>query len=150
MPFGQFYYEPLRDAKNVVALAGGSGITPFVSMAKEIAAGKLPIHLTILYGSVTHTDIVCGAELENAEVQAEAYAAVHSDYQGSVRVVHVMSGDDEWQGEKGFVTKELIQKYSAGGEARHHLYVLRTGAMYELSARSMEEMGVTASAGSGM
>ena len=26
MPFGTFYYEPLRDSKNVDALAGGSGI----------------------------------------------------------------------------------------------------------------------------
>ena len=140
LPFGSFYYEPLRDAQNVVALAGGSGITPFVSMAKEIAAGKLPVHLTILYGSVSHTDIVCGAELETAEVQAEAYAAVHSDYQGSVRVVHVMSGDDEWQGEKGFVTKELIQKYSEGDTT---YMFCGPGAMYKVICAAMQEMGVT-------
>ena len=35
MGLGQFYYEPLRDAYHVVALAGGVGITPFASMAKE-------------------------------------------------------------------------------------------------------------------
>ena len=29
-PQGNLYYEPLRDAKKVVALAGGSGITPFM------------------------------------------------------------------------------------------------------------------------
>ena len=33
---GQFYYEPIRDSKNVIAIAGGSGITPFVAMAKDI------------------------------------------------------------------------------------------------------------------
>ncbi|MBR2794364.1 MAG: hypothetical protein IKE16_06915, partial [Solobacterium sp.] len=33
LPYGQFYYEPLRDSRHVVALAGGSGITPFASMA---------------------------------------------------------------------------------------------------------------------
>ena len=36
-PLGQFYYERLRDAKNVIALAGGSGITPFLAMARAIA-----------------------------------------------------------------------------------------------------------------
>ena len=41
MPFGTFYYEPMRDSKNVVAMAGGSGITPFHSLAREIAYGKL-------------------------------------------------------------------------------------------------------------
>ena len=60
---GQFYYEPLRDAKNVVALAGGSGITPFVSMAKEIKNGKLDMHLTILYGSVSQNDIIIKDDL---------------------------------------------------------------------------------------
>ncbi|MER2089416.1 MAG: hypothetical protein ABS920_06730, partial [Sporosarcina sp.] len=29
-------------------------------MAKEIAAGGLDCDLTVLYGSVKHTDIVCG------------------------------------------------------------------------------------------
>lgn len=32
-PAGELFYEPLRDAKNIVAIAGGSGITPFYSMA---------------------------------------------------------------------------------------------------------------------
>ena len=71
LPFSDFFYQPLRDSKNVVALAGGSGITPFVSMAKEVAAGKLDINLTILYGSVKHNDIVCGDELSAAEKKAD-------------------------------------------------------------------------------
>ena len=29
LPFGTFYWEPLRDTTELVALAGGSGITPF-------------------------------------------------------------------------------------------------------------------------
>ena len=53
LPFGFFYWEPLRDSKELVALAGGSGITPFHSMAKEIAYGRMQgVKLTILYGSV--------------------------------------------------------------------------------------------------
>ena len=98
---GQFYYEPLRDAKHVVALAGGVGITPFASMAKVIANGTLDFDLTILYGSVAADDILLKEELE----------ALKSD---KVHVVHVLSGDDPaWQGEKGFLTAELIKKYSA-------------------------------------
>ena len=41
LPFGTFYWEPLRDTTELVALAGGSGITPFYAMAKEIAHGKM-------------------------------------------------------------------------------------------------------------
>ena len=38
-PQGFFYYEDLRDCKNVIGLAGGSGITPFLSMARALADG---------------------------------------------------------------------------------------------------------------
>ena len=114
MPFGTFYYEPLRDSKNVVALAGGSGITPFVSMAKEIAAGYLDTDLTILYGSVHHSDIVCGDEL------ARAAAACPR-----VRVVNVMSDDPEWEGEKGF----------------SDLYVLRSAPDVQFCIKSSRRAG---------
>lgn len=102
MPFGNFYWEPLRDSKNIVALAGGSGVTPFYSMAKEIMNGKMKgCKLTILYGSAVSNDIVLKEELDAVE-------AVCPD----VKVVHVISEDSSWTGEKGFITKELIQKYS--------------------------------------
>ena len=65
LPFGTFYWEPLRDTTELVALAGGSGITPFYAMAKEIAHGKMHgCRLTILYGSVKSDDIVLKDELD--------------------------------------------------------------------------------------
>ena len=100
---GQFYYEPLRDAKHVVALAGGVGITPFASMAKEVVNGTLDIDLTILYGSASSDDIVMKEELDVLEGACD-----------KLHIVHVLSGDEPgWTGEKGFLTAELIKKYSA-------------------------------------
>lgn len=101
---GQFYYEPLRDARHVVALAGGVGITPFVSMAKETAAGNLDIDLTILYGSVSPDDIVLKNVLDDLDARCD-----------KVHVVHVLSGGGtDWAGERGFLTSDLISKYSYG------------------------------------
>ncbi|MEG1417719.1 MAG: FAD-binding oxidoreductase, partial [Oscillospiraceae bacterium] len=101
MPHGQFYFEELRDAKNIVAIAGGSGITPFISMAREIEHGTLDVNLTILYGSNEVSDIILKDRLD----------AIKSD---RVRVVHVIANDPSWSGEKGFITSEIIKKYSAG------------------------------------
>lgn len=129
LPFSDFFYQPLRDTKNVVALAGGSGITPFVSMAKEVAAGKLDIDLTILYGSVKHSDIVCCDELSEAEKKAK----------GKVRVVHIMSDDPEWTGEKGFLSKEIIKKYS--GEDPTYFFC-GPRPMYELVSGILKDMEV--------
>lgn len=129
LPFGQFYYEPLRDSKHIVGLAGGSGITPFVSMAKEIAHGSLDIDLTVIYGSVQHTDIVCGEEL-----QAAADACPDK-----IHLVHVMSDDPEWPGEKGFVTREIIEKYAPEDAS---FFFCGPPVMYFLIEKIMKEMNV--------
>ncbi len=130
MPFGTFYFEPLRDTKNLIALAGGSGITPFFSMAKEIAFGKLrgQCRLTILYGSVKADDIVLKDELD-------AVCAACPD----VKVVHILSDEPAWEGEKGFVTKEIIAKYA--GENPTYLFCGPL-AMYQFVSKALDELGV--------
>ena len=126
---GQFYYEPLRDAAHVVALAGGAGITPFASMAKEIAAGKLDMDLTILFGSVSSNDIILKEELE----------ALKSD---KLHIVHVLSGDEpDWQGERGFLTAELIKKYSAPDTS---YFICGPQVMYTFLRKELEKMDIPA------
>lgn len=102
LPFGNFYWEPLRDSKDIVALAGGSGITPFMSMAREVAHGKMQgCRLTVLYGSVKASDIVLKDELDKVAAECP-----------NVKIVNVLSDEPDWDGEKGFISREIIEKYS--------------------------------------
>jgi ferredoxin-NADP reductase len=129
LPFGTFYWEPLRDSKNLVALAGGSGITPFHSMAKEIAFGKMQgVKLTILYGSVKSDDIVLKQELDVIEAACP-----------NVKVIHVLSDDPDWQGEKGFITRQLIEKYSTPDCSYLFCGPL---PMFNFVKKALDEMGV--------
>ncbi|MBR1841693.1 MAG: iron-sulfur cluster-binding domain-containing protein [Oscillospiraceae bacterium] len=127
MGLGQFYYEPLRDAKHVVALAGGVGITPFASMAKEIAHGTLDFDLTIIYGSVSSDDIILKNELE----------ALKSE---RIHIVHVLSGDEkDWKGERGFITAEIIRKYSAPDTT---YFICGPQAMYTFMREELKKLNV--------
>lgn len=127
MGLGQFYYEPLRDAKHVVALAGGVGITPFASMAKEIAHGTLDFDLTVLYGSVSSDDIILKNELE----------ALRSE---RIHIVHVLSGDEkDWKGERGFITAEIIKKYSAPDTT---YFICGPQAMYTFMREELKKLAV--------
>ena len=130
LPFGFFYWEPLRDAKEIVALAGGSGITPFHSMAKEIAYGKMKgCKITILYGSVKANDIVLKKELDEIEKACP-----------DVKVVHVLSDEPDWPGEKGFISREIIEKYSTPDCTYMFCGPL---AMFRFVKKAMDEMGVS-------
>jgi len=56
-PVGDFSYNKIRDEKNVIAIAGGSGITPFMSLAKAINDGDEDCNLTVFYSVKTFNDI---------------------------------------------------------------------------------------------
>jgi ferredoxin-NADP reductase len=74
-PEGSFYYEPLIDGDELVFLAGGSGITPFMSIIRDVLQRELPLKMHLLYGSRTPDDVIYGAEL--AELAA-AHASTGS------------------------------------------------------------------------
>ena len=131
-PLGEFYHQELRDAKQVVALAGGSGITPFYSMAEAIADGTEDFSLTIIYGSRTKDAILLGQELE----------AVAQRSGGKVKVVHVLSHEDAPDCEKGFLTAELITKYAPEGD--YSVYVCGPKAMYSFLDQELPKLGLKA------
>ncbi len=128
-PLGNFYYESIRDSKNVTALAGGSGITPFFSMAAAIADGIEDFNLTILYGSRTGKSILLKDELDAIEKRSN----------GKVKVVHVLS-DEEIPGfEYGYVTAELIKKYAAADSS---IFVCGPKAMYNFLEGEIAKLNV--------
>lgn len=130
-PEGFFSYEKLRDAPHVVGVAGGSGITPFLSMAYAIRDGIEDFRLTLLYGSRTERDILYREELD-----ALCAASV------KIRVIHVLSHEEQESCEYGFIGADLIKKYA--GEKPYSVFVCGPPAMYahlkgELAKLNLEQ-----------
>lgn len=87
-PMGTFYHNPLFPAKELVFLAGGSGIAPARSMIREIADRKLDYKFHLIYLSSFEDDVIFDEELQqlNAECEFLTYHKVISrptdNYQG--------------------------------------------------------------------
>lgn len=129
-PAGDLFYEPIRDAKNIVAIAGGSGITPFYSMAQAIDEGTLDANLTILYGSRRHDQILLGDEL--------TAIAEHNTH---VKVVNVLSDEEIAGFEHGFITKELIEKYAPDD---YSIFISGPSVMYQFVMKEIDRLNLPA------
>jgi glycine betaine catabolism B len=131
-PHGEFYQEPLRDARTIVAVAGGSGITPFLSMAREVAHGGMEATLTILYGVRTMADALFEQELVSlSETAADR-----------LRVCYVVSEPDG--SEKcatGFIDAKLITR-EIGDVADTSFFVCGPQALYSFFAKEAERLGI--------
>lgn len=128
-PEGTFTYEPLRDAKTVVGLAGGSGITPFLSLANAIADGDEDAELVLLYGSRTEGDILFKDEFDAIMAKCD-----------KVKVVHVLSNEEKAGYEHGFITAELIKKYAPKGE--YSVFMCGPQAMYNACDKEIAKLNI--------
>lgn len=131
-PSGNFEYQPIRDAETVICLAGGSGITPFLSMANAIADGDEDFKMVLLYGSRNYENILFRDELAALESKCD-----------KIKVVHVLSDDDkEVKGtEKGFITAELIKKYAPENEP-YSVFLCGPQQMYKFVDGELEKLNL--------
>lgn len=67
-PIGKFCYDPALDAKHLVMVAGGSGVTPFVSIMRQYAdcLGQVgsPDRMSLLVSYRSAVDVICKKDLE--------------------------------------------------------------------------------------
>lgn len=128
-PEGTFYYEPIRDADTVIGVCGGSGVTPFYSLAKAIAEGTEDFKLVILYGSCKESDILFKAEFEEFEKASE----------GKVKVINVLSDEKKECYESGFITADIIKKY-APQEEKYSIFICGPQVMYDFLTKELKKL----------
>jgi len=70
-PMGTFYHNPLFPAKELVFIAGGSGIAPARSMIREIADRQLDYKFHLIYLSSFETDVIFDEELKQLDAECD-------------------------------------------------------------------------------
>lgn len=100
-PSGEFHYETLRDSRRIVCIAGGSGITPFLSMAGSLAEGDESYSMLLFYGARTAAQLAYKAELDQLAARCQ-----------DLKVVYVLSDEEQPGCEKGFVSADLMRRYT--------------------------------------
>ena len=131
-PHGNFYHDPLRDSRDIVAIAGGSGITPIRSMVREMFAGDLDMKITILYGIRTPDCAVFSKEFD-------MYAAREPE---RFKVVYVCSEpDDTWEGPAGFITASCITEH-AGDVKGKTFFACGPREMYGFLDRELDALDI--------
>ena len=130
--FGEGYWSSIRDTKHVVGIAGGSGITAFRSIARDMAATKRPEKFTILYGSRSQDDIIFFDELN--EIAAAS--------NGAVEVFNILSEPKEgWTGETGFISADIIKKLVPDWDKVSY-FISGPQPMYDFLDGEFAKMGV--------
>ena len=124
-PQGTFYYEGLRDAAYVVACAGGSGITPIMSMAQAIVDGDEDFHLTILYGTNTAEEAIFTDKFNKLAEQSN-----------KIKIVNVFANTD------GYITEEVIREH-APKHGEFSLFASGPQEMYLFLDKEVEKIGLT-------
>lgn len=123
-PSGDFCYDNIRDKHNIVAIAGGSGVTPFLSMIKSLDEGSDDFNLLLIYGAKTRKDLLID------------YNDVKCD---KVKLVIVLSEEKVEGYEYGFISKDIIEKYLPD---EYSVFMCGPNAMYSFVRKELSELGV--------
>lgn len=97
-PFGEFYYNKLRDKNNVIAIVSGNGILPIMSMIYSLIDNIDDYKLTVFYTEKYFEDILFYEELIKINKMFK-----------NININIVLSSEDKDGCIKGFVTKKMIK-----------------------------------------
>jgi ferredoxin-NADP reductase/ferredoxin len=130
-PSGEFFHNPLFHSNHMVCLAGGSGITPFMSMILEIVECGLDRAVYLFYGNRDFEDVIFHKALEGLSAQS-----------GQIHYIPVIENPPHgYTGTRGLITGQLIRDTLKDLEDKT-FYVCGPQAMYDFCIPELERLGI--------
>lgn len=130
-PAGVFRFQPVFHSRKSLFLAGGSGITPFLSMTREIVDAALERDVVMIYG----------CRNSKAALYDEELRAYSENYPNFKYHLIVSDEDDSWNGETGFIDRNLIMRL-VPDYAERTCYICGPQVMNDFCKNELEELGL--------
>ena len=133
-PFGDL--TPGDTGRPAVFIAGGIGITPFMSMLRQAAKDRSPQPLFLAYSNRRPEDAAFLDELQELERRNEQFhlMATMTDMSKSARA---------WSGETDFVDADMLKRF-VGDLAAPIYYIVGPPAMVEAMQWTLDGAGIAA------
>jgi predicted ferric reductase len=129
-PYGNFTLVSSSSLHNVFVV-GGIGVTPAISMLRVLRDRNDQRESTIIFGT---SDLAATPFMEELKVMSAEM---------NLNVVHVLEdAPDDWDGETGYITEELIKKYSPEDYKNCDFYVCGPPPMMDVAETTLSEWGV--------
>ncbi len=122
-PAGDFHHDDLRDREKIVAIAGGSGITPFISMMKAIMEGSEDFRLTLIYGVRTRKHLL----LDSDQFKDER-----------ITIIPVLSEEEAEGYCHGFVSAQILKEHLDDNTS---VFMCGPDAMYAFVREELDKLG---------
>jgi predicted ferric reductase len=132
-PFGSMSIDRYPHASSFVFIAGGIGIAPMRSMLWTLAERGDTRPLLLLYAVNTWEDATFREEIEQLTKRLK------------LKVVYVLLNPPEnWQGERGYITQEILARYLPEGRERNTSEVFICGPQPLMDAveQALMQLGV--------
>jgi predicted ferric reductase len=132
-PFGRFCHDLHPPENHLVFVAGGVGITPFISMLRQMRHTGDQRNVTLIYSNRSESDIIFNEELDDLTRSPGL----------NLKVVHVLSrAADQWPGERGRIGKDLIERYVAPEPTALTYFICGPVGMMETTIDVLRQFGV--------
>ena len=129
-PYGNFTLSQSTSEHNVF-IAGGIGITPIMSILHTLKERKGERKATLIFGNASKDLTPFYDELK--ELEAES----------NLKVVHVFEDpDDDWGGETGYITPEIIRKHLPEDITKCDYFVCGPAPMMDVAEGALRDWGV--------
>ncbi|MGE5422620.1 MAG: 2Fe-2S iron-sulfur cluster-binding protein [Ignavibacteriales bacterium] len=130
-PEGKFVYNPVYHGKKLCMIAGGSGITPFMSMIREISQAGLEREITLIYGARSLEEMIFADELNELAAKNNNFTFVPL----------LENAPAAYQGKTGIINAEFLTEAAKINEISM-FYLCGPQGMYEALNKILNGLGV--------